>query len=153
MPDLPLDQRFVMQLNRDQVATIEAYGFANRIFGRSEAARRILEAGIKALGLDSPQAEQLDARAQDDERPAPTIPSPDDCGKPPLGEMVLPWLRAQGRREYELGDVLEGVFGKDGATVANRDKVVRNVFKAIGWTSSTKRRGGVTTRTFSAPVA
>lgn len=149
----PLDQRFVVMMSKTDVERVEAYGHAQRLFGRSEALRQIVAAGMKALGLDDAEQSQAQASvaALDDDQ-APTIPAPEDCGRPVLGELVLPWLREQGRRSYTLDEVVQGVFG-DTAAQPGRPQVVTNVFKAIGWKGTTSRRAGMTTRTFTAPEA
>lgn len=153
MPEQPLNIRLVIQITADEEAAIRDFQFGNRINGRSEAVRQIIAAGLNALG-GGMTAEPLDNARADDERvdAPPRIPSPDQCGRPVLGEVILPWLRQQGRREYTQDEVLTGVFGET-ANAPGRDATVRALFKAIGWKQHTTRRGGVTTRTFTAPDA
>lgn len=148
MPDEALSVRVVAQLSPTDVRKIENHQFANRLFGRSEALRQILAAGFQALGI----ADQVDvAQALVRDTSPPRIPTPEDLGNVSGSHAVLPWLRKQGKREYELQEVLVGVYGPEGAHQNNRDKSTANVFKAMGWKPHNTRKGGVVVKSWTAP--
>ncbi|HEX8420915.1 MAG TPA: hypothetical protein VF638_12990 [Sphingomonas sp.] len=148
----PLDIRLVVQISASELERIKDHQHGQRMNGRSEAVRDILAAGFASLGLvtdDAPETVELS-----DDRDAPTIPEPGECGKPVMGEVILPWLRSQGRRVYTMGDVLEGVFKEQPHNHAlGRDRVVINCFKAIGWGNVADRSAGKGARKFIAPDA
>jgi hypothetical protein len=141
-----LDARVVTLMTTEDLKRIDDWRFSQRISGRGEAVRQLIAAGLVAVGAAAPvEVETADL-------PAPKIPQPHECGQPFLGELILPWLRAQGKRVHTMGDVLQGVFNETEASHAiGRDKAVGFVFKAIGWRAVTNRKGGVTTRSFVAP--
>jgi hypothetical protein len=165
MTDEPLNVRLVTHGTASLLQRIDDYRFANRIGGRAEAMRQLIELGL-STGDDSDQERQETADGAYGDGPnmrgrardaapaaAPTIPSPDECGRPVMGELILPWLRSTGKDRYELGEVLAGVFKESTLSHApGRDKAVENLFKAIGWKRSASKQAGVQSVVFLAPA-
>jgi hypothetical protein len=152
MPDEALNVRLVTHVTASEMQRIDDYRFDNRIGGRAEAVRQLIALGLKAgvPVVDGDAA--IEPLARVPSVAPPKIPTPDECGKPFLGEIVLPWLRSTGKDRVELGEVLQGAFGENLISFATgRDKAITTVFKAIGWKSSTSKEGGVSQRVFLAP--
>jgi hypothetical protein len=150
------EHRLIVHISDRERDLIAQHHHGQRIGSRAEAVRQILAAGFEKLGLVASDMAPapLDSTAtgaSPDPLPAPVIPNHADCGRPVLGELILPWLRTQGRREYEENEVLVGVFGEQGARAVGREAVLRKCFAAIGWRARTSRLGGVTKRTFHPP--
>jgi hypothetical protein len=143
-----LDIRLVTMVSARELQAIEDFQFGQRIGSRGEATRQILAAGLEKLGLTpEPKADTRNSGP-------PALPDFEAVGRPHLGQMILPWMQRQGKREYEMGEVLEGVFNETLTQHATgRDQVIARVFKAIGWRAVTTRKGGVSRRTFVAPEA
>jgi hypothetical protein len=156
MTDEPLNVRLVTHGTASLLQRIDDYRFANRIGGRAEAMRQLIEKGLEggpvAIGCQSAAEIQASMNTLSGNE-IPTIPSPDECGRPVMGELILPWLRATGKDRYELGEVLAGVFKESTiAHAAGRDKAVENLFKAIGWKRSASKQAGVQSVVFLAPA-
>lgn len=142
----PRNVRHVMLLTASEDAAITQFRFSNQIGSMAETLRRLCLAGLDQLGDGS----QAHADVEPVNFEPPTIPQPEECGRPVLGELILPYLRSEGRRSYAVDEVARAVFG-DTAHLPGRDAAVRNVFKAIGWQSVTVRDGKTAIITYRAP--
>lgn len=141
----PRNIRQILMLTAYEDTLINNFWHAEHFPSRSEALRHLIMQGLGSVGvLDDAEREPAE------DLPAPHIPEPAECGRPVLGEILLPYLRKEGRRSYAVNDVAQAVFG-DTAQQPGRIAVVRNLFKAIGWKPVTVRDGTTATSTFHAP--
>lgn len=146
--DEPKDQRLILHLTGSQMENVRAFQHREWIGSTSEAMRQLLEKGLVAAGVV--EAEDLAAKP---DLPAPTIPAITHEYRLWLADMVFPYLRQQGRREYDLVAVLDGSFPEQaGHHPLGRDKAVIMLFKLMGWDVKTERKGGVTKRMIRAPA-
>jgi hypothetical protein len=156
MTDEPLNVRLVTHGTASLLQRIDDYRFANRIGGRAEAMRQLIELGLTCgagVNINAVLQAPVPLYEGGTSDTPPTIPSPEECGRPVMGELILPWLRSTGKDRYELGEVLAGVFKESTLSHApGRDKAVENLFKAIGWKRSASKQAGVQSVVFLAPA-
>lgn len=141
------DRRVILHVTGSQLDAVRAFQHREWIGSTSEAMRQLLEKGLVSAGIVD--EEELAAKP---DLPAPTIPAITPEFRSWLADMVFPYLREQGRREYDLSDVLDGAFPTEaGAHPLGRDKAVIKLFQMMGWGVKTERKGGVTKRMIRAP--
>lgn len=147
--DEPKDQRLILHLTASQMENVRGYQHREWIGSTSEAMRQLLELGLIAAGVVDAQAVKPEVQL-----PAPAIPAITPEFRSWLADMVFPFLRQQGKREYDLVEVLDGAFDpKDkGQHPVGRDKAVIKLFQLMGWSVKTERKGGVTKRMVRAPA-
>lgn len=142
----PLNIRLVLLVSASELDAVEAYWHDQRMSSRSEAARQLIQAGLVAVGAKEAAEPAADL-------PAPTLPAITGDMRAFLADMVFPWMRQQGRREYGVDEVLDGAFPADkGNQPIGRDKAIIKLFQIIGWKLTTTRKGGITRRLLVAPT-